>query len=335
MKKKSLKWMFALTGAVLLGGSVLTACTDDEKNDGNGGKEVGGEEGGGNTGPELNFDGKPYITKVLDYRPAPGQFVNTMPEYKEGDNQEAMNKKVLAAIGNGNKGMITLGAYGGYVIVGFDYTIENVKGEKDFRVLGNAFTGSSEPGIVRVAYDKNKNGQPDEDEWYELAGSEHPKATAIKNYEITYFRNEEGHEPTPDPANFLLDAKNCPWTDNQSGAGYVYKNTFHQQEYFPQWVDGNQMVFKGTLLPRNAVDNGPDAYARWVLNAYDWGYADNTEGGDVFDIAWAVDRAGRSVDLPGVDFIKVYTGVNQYCGWIGEVSSEICGIEDLHMLANQ
>ena len=27
----------------------------------------------------------PYIAKVLEYNPAPGQFVNTMPEYEEGD----------------------------------------------------------------------------------------------------------------------------------------------------------------------------------------------------------------------------------------------------------
>lgn len=85
----------------------------------------------------------------------------------------------------------------------------------------------------------------------------------------------------------------------------------------------------------NGVDNGPDAYARWTLNAYDWGYADNTKDGDVFDIGWAVDTEGQVVKLPGADFIKVYTGVNQYCGWVGEVSTEVGKIEDLHVLANQ
>lgn len=330
MKKKSLKWMFALTGAVLLGVSVLSACSDEE---GNGKEEGGGEP---EPKPELNFDGSPYITKVLDYRPAPGQFVNTMPVYKDGDTQEDMNRKVLAEIGDGKKnGMITLGAYGGYIIVGFDHTIRNVKGEKDFRVLGNAFAGNSEPAIVMVAYDKNRNGEPDADEWYELAGSEYQKKSIVKGYEITYFRNEEGHQPIPDTDNYLSDIANCRWTDNQEGTGYVHKNIYHDQDYFPQWIAENQLIFKGTLLPPNGVDNGPEATPRWVMNAYEWGYADNTKGGDVFDIAWAVDGTGQSVDLPGADFIKVYTGVNQYCGWIGEVSSEICGIEDLHMLANQ
>ena len=31
-----------------------------------------------------------------------------------------------------------------------------------------------------VALDKNKNGKPDDDEWYEIAGSEYFKDTTIK-----------------------------------------------------------------------------------------------------------------------------------------------------------
>lgn len=68
-----------------------------------------------------------------------GQFTNALPAYDEGDTQEVMNEKVLAAIGNNKKGMISLGGFGGYVVVGFDHTITNVTGKRDFRVLGNAF----------------------------------------------------------------------------------------------------------------------------------------------------------------------------------------------------
>lgn len=39
-----------------------------------------------------------------------------------------------------------------------------------------------------VAFDRNCNGRADDDEWYELAGSENGKPTTLKNYEITYFR---------------------------------------------------------------------------------------------------------------------------------------------------
>ena len=37
----------------------------------------------------------PYISQVIDYHPAPGQFVNSLPRYEEGDTQETMNLKVL------------------------------------------------------------------------------------------------------------------------------------------------------------------------------------------------------------------------------------------------
>ena len=38
--------------------------------------------------------------------------------------------------------------------------------------------------------------------------------------------------------------------------------------------------------------------------------------------------------LPGVNFVKVYTALNQVCGWIGETSTEVCGAEDLHPTAS-
>ena len=45
-----------------------------------------------------------------------------------------------------------------------------------------------------------------------------------------------------------------------------------------------------------------------------------------------MDKQGNPVHLPGVDCIKIYTGVNQYCGWLGETSTEVMGINDLHLL---
>ena len=127
----------------------------------------------------------PYLSKVYDFCPAPGQFVNTMPEYEEGDTKETILKKVEENISGTNDVMISLGGYGGYVIFGFDHTVINVKGKKDFMILGNSFYsdlpeyqekkgGSCEPGIVMVSFDTNLNGLLD-DEWYELAGSEYGK----------------------------------------------------------------------------------------------------------------------------------------------------------------
>ena len=44
-----------------------------------------------------------------------------------------------------------------------------------------------------------------------------------------------------------------------------------------------------------------------------------------------MDDEGDPVQLPGIHFVKVYTGVNQYCGWLGETSTEVMGAEDLHL----
>ena len=298
-----------------------------------------------------------YITKVFDYRPAVGQFVNAMPKYETGDNQEAMNQKVLAEIGNNKKGLITLGGFGGYVIVGFDHTIQNEPGKRDFRVIGNAFYadtalpsdpkgGSCEPGVIMVSYDKNKNGKPD-DEWYEIAGSSHANpsnepwyelAKAAKNdveihrnYEITYFR------PTSEPSSEKEMMTYIKWKDNLKNEGYKIKNKYNHQPYFPQWIKDDKLTFKGTCLPQNGVDTVGDG-SYYVLYKFAYGYADNELNDKVdscIDIDWAVDENGRKANLQGIDFIKIYTGVNQQNGGIdgiGENSTELKGIEDLHVL---
>ena len=313
-----------------------------------------------NEKPEVCPPGStPYITQVLDYMPAVGQLTNTMPEYEEGDTQETMNQKVLKAIGHNKKGMISLGGYGGYVTVGFDHTIENKDGLCDFRVLGNAFYsaanpnpdapigGSSEPGIIMVAYDKNGNKQPDSDEWYEIAGSAHrnPSGEAwytlaqnagndvhlYKGYEITYYRPEKVPTTPEEKEKYIR------WEDNQGNSGYKVMNQFYSQPYFPQWVNADKLTFKGTCLPQNGIDeSGQGNY--FVLFKFQYGYADNamnTETEAAIDIDWAVDAQGNPAHLPGVDFIKIYTGINQENGWIGECSTEISGVEDLHLLKEE
>lgn len=283
----------------------------------------------------------PYITRVHEYRPAPGQFVNELPEYSEGDTEESMRQKAEDCLAYNAGTMVTLGGYGGYIVVGFDHTIVNRPGEYDFKVLGNAFYstgaaggsgGSSEPGIVMVSADVNGNGIPD-DAWYELAGSEYQKPSTIKNYEITYYRPDEAKTPVPGTDPSITDSTYVRWTDNQGGEGYLSKLTYHKQAYHPQWLSGETLSFQGTRLADNAVDeSGNGSY--YVLYAYDWGYADNHPNDSEksnFKIDWAVDAEGNPVHLQGIDFIKIYTGVNQFNGWLGECSTEVAGVTDLHI----
>lgn len=267
----------------------------------------------------LFSENSPTISRVIEYRPAPGQHINRLfPPPDMSDTPENAlkfaNEKLV-----GNAGMIGLGAFGGYVIVGFDHSIVNVKGEYDFKALGNAFQNSAEPGIVMVCQDLNKNGKPDENEpWYELAGSDYYHPETIKNYEITYYR------PEPDGQKSAIH-----WTDNQENEGTI-KHMGSQSTMYPLWISDNALTFKGTKLRNTAYKDG-----MIKLPAFDWGYVDNHPNSeDVektgFKIDWAVDDKGNSVDLAYIDFIKIHTGQLQEAGWLGETSTEVKGIIDLH-----
>jgi hypothetical protein len=58
----------------------------------------------------------------------------------------------------------SLGGWGGYIVFGFDHSVENGSGG-DLYIRGNAFEGNSEAGVVWVMQDENGNGLPD-DTWY-------------------------------------------------------------------------------------------------------------------------------------------------------------------------
>ncbi len=289
-----------------------------------------------------------YIKVVDEYRPAPGQFVNELPVGTADDTPATMAEKCTRVLKNNaaklsaGQGLepstdndddydasylITLGNYGGYITFHFDHSIANVPGQNDFMILGNSNKsmlttldgGGSEPGIIMVSRDENGNGLPD-DTWYELSGSADVDSVGkvVYHYEITYTR-----QPMED----------IPWKDNQGGNGVVKRIGFHQQEYYPLWAE-DEMTFNGTLLPPNGIDaNGMGT--NWVRMFLRYGYVDNKPNADTdansFDIGNAVDANRMPVHLDFIDFIRVYTGVNQFCGWMGESSTEIAHAEDLHL----
>lgn len=282
-----------------------------------------------------------YISNVFDFLPAVGQFINEIPEYENGNTASVMLQKARESLVGGNSTMVTLGGYGGYVVFGFDHTIPNMNG-RDFKILGNAFfasdandsrSGSCEPGIIMVAYDRNKNGKPDDNEWYEIAGSEYFKNTTVKNFNIIYFKPNENKPPVPGSEFWQADVEYIKWQDNLGNNGFKTRNAFHSQSYYPLWLSGSSYSFTGTKLQNNFYDqSGTGNY--WVGKSYEYGYADNapnTDEASNIDISWAVDKSGNYIKLPGVDFVKVYTGTNQEAGWLGEVSTEVAGAYDLHL----
>ena len=224
---------------------------------------------------------------------------------------------------------------------GFDHTVVNIPGEYDFRIWGNAFYelinpelkgGSCEPGIVWVSYDTNCNGLPD-DTWYELAGSDYGNPATRHAYTLTYSAPDPDREPVKN-GSFIDDAAYIAWTDSDGASGFVPHNIFHKQSYWPMWLHDRTYSLSGSCLPPNAIDtSGNGTY--FVLYSFAWGYVDNHPNDNdelnSFKIDWAVDADGMPVALPGIDFVRVQTGINQYCGWIGETSTELSKAVDLHI----
>jgi len=284
----------------------------------------------------------PYAAEVYEYRPAPGQFVNTRPAYTDGDTEADMCRKALASIGGVSAEAVTLGSFGGYITLGFDHTVENVAGQPDFVVLGNAFFdskalkgegGSCEPGVVMVSRDVNGNGKPD-DPWYEILGT---ATGTTASYTVTYHRPADGHSPVvSDPAGAYDDDEYIGWTASDGTSGHMPHLIVNPQPYYPQWVSGPTITLSGRRLPDNAVQEQHGRFKEWVAYPVGEGYADcwpNDDSRAGIDIGRAVDADGHAANLPGIDFVRVYTGVHQQAGALGEISTEVCGMVDLHLAA--
>ncbi len=262
--------------------------------------------------------------RIYEYTPAPGQFINEERSGFDGVTTPAAAAEYAAA--RIDKGLyVSLGAWGGYIVAGFDHSIARAAGG-EFSVSGNMFDGSSEPGIVWVMQDTNGNGLPD-DEWYQLKGSEYGKKETVEDYAVTYYR----------PSGAGMSVR---WRDNRGGEGEVPRNSFHKHDfYYPQWVEADSYTLYGVCLPANTYT---DTATGNIINApYDWGYADNRgtdcEAGDnaeagaakcYFDISNAVNADGTPADLEYIDFVKVQTGINHATESLGELSTEVLGIAD-------
>lgn len=280
---------FALVASLLLVG----ACTQHD-----------GGRGNAEPTPQNDFE-------VVEFLPAPGQFVN------EGYSATTMAEACAYAQERlDNRHFVSLGGFGGYIVVKFDKPIRNSEEGYDFGIYGNSFNGSSEPGIVWVAYDANGNGVAD-DGWQELYGSESVlKNNVQRNYSITYSRTD--------------DETKIAWHDNNGESGIIERNSMHPQDYFPAWVTEDEYTLSGTLLPDNS--EWSEINQEWVLHAFEWGYADNFSAIDLaadranrFRIIDAHDATGEANILPQIDFVKVQSATNVIHSAIGEVSTEVLG----------
>jgi hypothetical protein len=268
-----------------------------------------------------------YITNVIEYVPAPGQYINTAPW--------GIPSSANTLVG-GVEGSLNLGAFGGYIIFEFENPVQNHPDNPfgiDFTIFSNALPDFSEAAVVYVMKDENENGIPD-DTWYELAGSDYFFETSIHNYEVNYHNPEEA-------------GADIPWSDNQGNTGVIAANSFHTQNYYPDYdsfprVTPQNYILGGSYI-KGHIDKSNAANVKSYRRAF--GYADNTprgaapwsipdnpytesienSGGDGFDISWAIDSNGNYLNLDEIHFIKVQNAMQNDAGWLGELSTEITG----------
>lgn len=267
-------------------------------------------------------------SRVLEYTPAPGQFINSslagFPADAPINTPEAAAAYAQARLNMGGTpdpgaetvtyGFVSLGGWGGYIVLGFDEPVPAAEGsDYDLYVTGNSFNGSSEPGIVWVAQDSDGDGSHVGETWYELKGSEYDNPKTRFGYEATYAEQADG---------------TVTWTDNNDGDGSIDR-TIHTQSYVPAWVQ--PLTYAGTRLPDNVEPDQETGI--YDMRAFAWGYADNASSIDGagtknrFRIANAVDTDGNPANLRRIDFVKIQTGVNYKAGnGVGEISTEVCGV---------
>lgn len=255
------------------------------------------------------------IVKVYEFMPAPGQFVDRISALTMAEACEEAENLVNTS------NYVSLGSFGGYIVVGFDHSVFNKEGDYDFAIQGNAFDTSNEPGIVWVMQDENGNGLPD-DTWYELRGSETDKPETRYNYSVTYYKPEASGMP-------------IVWVDSDNNTG-----TITLKPTYPSWQQNDSYTLSGTCLKSRTEHE-----IIWVNKPFDWGYADNF-GSDrltdddnynagpnynYFKIENAIYPDKQPVDLKYIDFIKVQCGILSQAGPLGEVSTEVFGFWDYNL----
>jgi len=100
--------------------------------------------------------------RVFEYLPAPGLWVSG---YMYGPLFTATTMAEACAYVQSRfdiNYMISLGAWGGYVVAGFDHSVDNSGGGVDLAIRGNSYSYQSEPGVVWVAQDENGDGEPND-----------------------------------------------------------------------------------------------------------------------------------------------------------------------------
>ena len=290
-----------------------------------------------------------FAASVLDYRPAPGQFVQD-PAFHAPP--AALGPPVGGGTGDADDTKaVTLGGFGGYIVLAFDHTIADDPRHRlglDCIVFGNAFWAGGnanrrwgEPATIEISRDANANGLAD-DAWYLIPGS-HLAAPAQVWQHQTWDDNPD--DPTYPPAYswWVPYGEVGVWqTWGFRLPGEVFENTLTldnpnglsaEVEGIWGYADCSPTLRLGDLDGDDVVDDPerpPEAFYTVPDDPFRVGVDPGSGGGDAFDIAWAIDPAtGLPAGLHGFDFVRITNATNVVLGPFGERSAEVCGVAEV------
>lgn len=291
----------------------------------------------------------PFATRVMQYAPAPGQFVQD-PQFN--DPCRALD----APTGGGtlaaqNTGLVTLGGFGGTITLGFDHRVMNhpknplgldaiVFGNAVY-VAGNRNRRFAEAATIEISLDANGNGLAD-DAWYIVRGPQMASPPAAAWASRTWDDNIGDPTFPPHEASWVPPGRAGRWmtwgvelptavfgvpvVQNPLGLSATTEGIWGVADYTPTLIlgdmDGDNQV-DDPAIPPHWFYTVPD-------DPFQVGITPGSGGGDAFDIAWAVDPAtGAPANLPGFDFIRLTTAVDVVGPLFGEVSAEIDAVADV------
>jgi hypothetical protein len=289
----------------------------------------------------------PFAVRVLEFAPAPGQFVN----YPDFDNPA---RALGPPSGGGtsapnNTSVVSLGGFGGYIVLGFDHTVVddplNPFG-MDAIVFGNAYWVGDDPerhwaecATIEISLDVNGNGMAD-DPWYLIPGSHITNPTGQFVTEHWDDDVDDDRFP-PDDESWIPPGYSGAW-DTQAfalpvatfGAPVVTNpdSGGHSEGIFG-YVDYSPTLVLGDLDGDNVIDDREITAEEFYTTPDDprtIGVTRGSGGGDAFDIAWAIDPlTGDPARLWGFDFIRLTSAVDSVSPIFGEKSAEIDAVADV------
>ncbi len=297
----------------------------------------------------------PFAAEVVDYAPAPGQFVG-----------DAFYNNPVKALGRphaggfsepGNSSLVSLGGFGGSITLRFvppvmddpanPFGLDAIVFGNAFYVAGNANRRWAECGHIEISRDVNGNGQAD-DPWYLIPGSHvtnllpRPQGGQLESQ--TW--DDDIDDPTfpPDDESWLPPGASGTWTTSAWRLPPAIFETFVVQnpnglaateEGIWGYADLTPTLKLGDTDGDNIIDDPnalPEVFYTRPDNPLKVGITPGSGGGDAFDIAWAVDPVtGAPAALDGFDFIRITTAVNRavFSPPLGELSTEIDAVADV------